>query len=128
MEVDSDEDSMLAITKQLEKILANIIMRRILLLEEKWMKETCIIPILRLILDMLRIYLLTCLIQVWVCGHGFHHRAIQPQHWRHEEELQQQMFPVSQTEGEEGLMFLGRAKVIFKRSSNLYCRLDLGEC
>ena len=37
-----------------------------------------------------------------------------------------EMFPVSQTEGEEGLMFLGRAEVIFKRSSNLYCRLDLG--
>ena len=57
MVVYSDEDSMLAITKQLEKILANIIMRRILLLEEKWMKETCIIPILRLILAKLRIYI-----------------------------------------------------------------------
>ena len=47
----NDEDSMLAITK----ILATIIMRRILLLEEKWMKETCIIPILRLILAKLSI-------------------------------------------------------------------------
>ena len=56
MVVYSDEDSMLAITKQLEKILANIIMRRILLLEEKWMKETCIIPILRLLLAKLKIY------------------------------------------------------------------------
>ena len=65
MVVYSDEDSMLAITKQLEKILANIIMRRILLLEEKWMKETCIIPILRLILAKLRIYVyFLCIIQV----------------------------------------------------------------
>ena len=47
----NDEDSMLAITK----ILATIIMRRILLLEEKWMKETCIIPILRLILAKLKL-------------------------------------------------------------------------
>ena len=60
MVVYSDEDSMLAITKQLEKIVGNIIMRRILLLEEKWMKETCIIPNLRLILAKLKIYLLTC--------------------------------------------------------------------
>ena len=59
MVVYSDEDSMLAITKQLEKIVGNIIMRRILLLEEKWMKETCIIRILRLILAKLKIYLLT---------------------------------------------------------------------
>ena len=41
MVVYSDEDSMLAITKQLE----NIIMRRSLLLDEKWMKDTYIIPI-----------------------------------------------------------------------------------
>ena len=53
MVVCSDEDSMLAITKQLEKILANIIMRRLLLLEEQWMKEKCIIPILRSMLSML---------------------------------------------------------------------------
>ena len=56
MVVYSDEDSMLAITKQLEKILANIIMRRILLLEEKRMKDTYIIPILRLLLAKLKIY------------------------------------------------------------------------
>ena len=52
----NDEDSMLAITKQVEKILANIIMRRILLLEEKRMKDTYIIPILRLLLAKLKIY------------------------------------------------------------------------
>ena len=56
MVVYSDEDSMLAITKQLEKILANIIMRRILLLEEKRMKDTYIKPILRLLLAKLKIY------------------------------------------------------------------------
>ena len=48
----NDEDSMLAITK----ILANIIMRRILLLEEKRMKDTYIIPILRLLMAKLKIY------------------------------------------------------------------------
>ena len=53
MMVCSDEESMLAITKQLEKILANIIMRRLLLVEEQWMKEKCKIPILRSMLSML---------------------------------------------------------------------------